>query len=272
MSMVKLIREILVLPLRLLLLVNRYLSVVDQYVLVKWTWKVGRGIGDGANYIIMTVEKFGLEAGRDLAHEILEETRSAVIACAISWREREEKNFDGVKEWIDLAEEMGCAESYHLLPVKLSMSHIIAEYDHAEIVEEILACNCLPMEYTYQALVNKAFLLFQAKQYQQVEEIIDHVLRIKNDEVCENMKAVLFLLRDEDAAAVKLLGKNKKRLSEVEYNANIGLAYITADRIDDSLDWLYQAVMAGYNHNEGHPAIKQIVDSERFAEYCAMRN
>ncbi len=260
------------LPLRLLFLVCRFLPVVDQYVLAKWTWKIGRGIGDGGNYVIKTVEKFGLQAGRDLAHEILKETRSAVIVCAITWREKEEKNYDAVKEWIDLAEEMGCEECYHLLPVKLGMSHIIAEYDHDEIVEEILACDCLPMEYTYQALVNKAFLLYKDKQYQEVEKIVDHVLRIKNDQVCENLKAVIFLLRNEDAAAVKLLGKNKKRLSEVEHNLNIGLAYITADRIDDSLDWLYRAVMAGYDHKEGHPAIKQIIDSARFADYCAMRN
>ncbi len=272
MSMVKLIREILVLPLRLLLLVNRYLSVVDQYMLVKWIWKVGRTTEAGFELVMMTVDKFGLEAGRDLAHDILKETKSARIVSGIIWEELAEKNYDAAKEWIGLAEEMGCEDCYHLFTVKISNSHMIREYGHAKVIEEMLACNYLPMEYTSMALLNKAYLLFKDKQCLEAEEIVDHMLKVRNDKAVENLKAIILLVRKEDTLAKKLLAKSKKRLSEIDYNLNIGQAYMSAGRFDESLEWLYKAVRGGYNHKEGHPGLRNIIDSKRFADYCAMRN
>lgn len=270
--MVKMIREILVLPLRLLLLVCRFVPVVDKYVLVKWIWKIGRSVEDGFQFLMMTIEKFGLQAGRDLAHEILEETRSAKIISGIAWHEMGEKNYAAVKEWVELAEEMGCEDCYHLLSVKLGVSHIVAEYDHSEIVEEILACNYLPMEYTHQALINKAYLLFKRKYYVEAEKIVDHILRIRNDHSSENLKAIIYLVRNEDSLAKKILGKSKKHLSEIDYNVNVAMTYFMAGRTDESMEWVYNAVMSGYNKEEGHPAIKNIIESDEFAEYCSMRN
>ncbi|MBW8015929.1 MAG: hypothetical protein FVQ82_07060 [Planctomycetes bacterium] len=257
---------------RLLLLVCRFFPVVDQYALVKWTWKVGRTTEDGFRLVMMTVEKFGLGAGRALAHEILQETRSAMIVYGIAHAERLEKNYDAAKEWIDLAEEMGCEDCYHLLSVKLGMSHKIAEYDHGEIVEEMLACNYLPMEYTHQALLNKAYLLFKERQYPKAEEIVDHILRIKKDLSAEYLKAEMCLIRNEDTLAKKLLAKSRKHLSEIDYNVNVALAYFAADRVDESMEWIYKAVRGGYKKEQGHPAIKYIIESDRFSEYCAMRN
>ena len=40
----------------------------------------------------------------------------------------------------------------------------------------------------------------------------------------------------------------------------------------DSIEWIYKAVRAGYKKEQGHPAIKDIIDSAKFADYCAMRN
>lgn len=270
--MEKIIREILVLPLRLLLLVNRFVPIVDRYTLVKWIWKVARSDKSGFELVMETVDRFGLQAGRDLAHGILNETKSAIIAFGIAHSERLENNYQAAKEWIDLAEEMGCEDCYHLLSVKLGISHMIEDYDHAEIVDEMLACNYLPMEYTYQALINKAFLLFKEDQHQKAEKIVDHILRIKNDQISENLKAIILLARKEDVLAKKLLAKSKKHLSELEYSLNVAQAYFTASRIDESMEWVYAAVMSGYNKDEGHPAIKNLIESEKFADYCAARN
>jgi tetratricopeptide (TPR) repeat protein len=270
--MTKLIREILVLPLKLLLLVTRFFPVVDRYALIKWIWKVGRTNEAGFELVMMTVDKFGLEAGRTLAHEILKETRSALIVYGIGLQEWLDKNYDAAKEWIDLGEEMGCEDSYYFLSLKLNLSHLIAEYNHGEIVEEMLACNYLPMEYTHQALLNKAYILFKEKQYHKAEEIIDHMIKVRNDQAAEYLKAELCLMRNEDTLAEKLLAKSRKHMSEVDYNINVALAYYAADRVDESMEWVYKAVNGGYNKEEGHPGIKYIIESDKFAEYCAMRN
>lgn len=270
--MVKLIREILVLPLKLLFLITRFVPVVDQYVLVKWIWKVGRTTEAGFEIVMMTVEKFGLEAGRDLAHEILKETKSAMIVHGIALQEWLEGDCDAAKEWIDLAEEMDYQDRYHLLSLKLTISHKIAEYDHAEIVEEMLTCNHLPMEYTCMALLNKAYLLFKEKQYHESEEIVDQMLKVRNDQAAEELKVIICLARNEDILAMKLLAKSKKRLSEIDYNISIALAYFMAGRIDESMEWVYNAVMGGYNKEEGHQAIKNLIESAKFADYCVMQN
>ncbi|MCF7954324.1 MAG: hypothetical protein K9M75_00845 [Phycisphaerae bacterium] len=219
-----------------------------------------------------TVDKFGLPAGRVLAHEILTETKSAMIISGIIWEELAERNYDAAKEWINLAEEIGCEDCYHLYAVKISNSYMIKEYGYEKMVDEILACNYLPMEYTCMALLNKASILFKDKQYQEAEEILDHMLKVRNDQNAEDLKAIICLARNEDELAKKLLAKSKKRLSDVDYNINVALAYFTASRIDESMEWVYNAVKGGYIKEEGHPAIKNLIESEKFAGYCAARN
>jgi len=270
--MTKIIREILVLPLRLLLLVTRFFPVVDQYTLAKWTWKIGRTNEDGCKVVMETIDKLGLPAGRVLAHEILTETRSAMIVSGIIWEELAEKNYVGAKEWINLAEEIGCEDCYHLYAVKISNSHMIKEYGHAKIVDEMLACNYLPMEYTNMALLNKAHLLFKAKRCEESEEIVDHMLKVRNDQNAEYLKAELCLVRNEDTLAMQLLAKRRKCMSEVDYNVNVAMAYYAAERVDEGMEWLYKAVSGGYNKEEGNPGIKYIIESAKFADYCAMRN
>ena len=103
--MEKIIREILVLPLRILLLITRFVPVVDEYALVKWIWRISRTDEYGFQMVMLTTRKFGLQAGRDLAHEILNETRSAMIVYGIALHEQMEKNYQAAKQWIDLAEE-----------------------------------------------------------------------------------------------------------------------------------------------------------------------
>ena len=105
-----------------------------------------------------------MEAARGIAREILAETRSAKVANVIAWQEMVERNYDAVKEWVALAEEIGCGDLDYLLLVKYYCCGHVEEYDIGEISEEILACNYLPMEYTREALVGKAGeLMFKAK-------------------------------------------------------------------------------------------------------------
>lgn len=271
--MVKLIRELVALPLRVLLLVCRFVPVVDQYALVKWIWKIGRDVEDGCSLIAMAGRKKDIEGARQWARGVLLETRSARVVYVISVLE--EMSGGGLKailDWIELAEELGCEDSYHLLPVKLNIAHKTEKYDRAEITEEMLACNFLPMEYTYQALAGKAVRLFQEGDYQKAEEIADHLLSVREDLFAGSLKAMICLGRNDDEPAHKFFGKCKKMLPAMNYYFTVAQAYLTANREDEAVEWLYGAVNAGYENKNGDPVIDRLLNSDKYAVYCAGRN
>lgn len=269
--MVRLIRELVVLPLRLLLLVCRFIPVADRYAIVKWVWRIGRRVEDGWKCLGMTIDRLGIEAGRDLAHEMLNETKSASIVYVIARQENERKNYDAVKEWIDLAEEMECEDLYHTLIVKFFCSYHIEEYDRDEITDEILALNYLPAEYTREALISKAGRLIKKEKLAEAEKIVDHMLCIKEGHQERFMKGMLCLYRDEDKVAVSHFSKARGGLPDNIFYSHLARTYLFHGREQEGMEWLLRAVSGGYDVQEGDP-LQDLAGSDKYAAYCARMN
>jgi len=273
--MIKIIRELVCLPLRLLLLVCRFVPIIDEYTLVKWIWQVGRRVEDGCRLIYMSVQKDGLESGREIAHRLLKETRSAQIVGVIGGLEGQYNSgrIIAVKDWIDLSEELNCKDQHLLMMLKLLCSVVLEEYDREAIVDEMLACNYLPMDDSRSALVEKADILLNNKCWQQAEKIADHLLCVKEDAYARYVKWVVSLQRSDHVQSEIHFAKSKGTELECEHSAMIGQGYLYLDREDEAMEWLYKAVKGGLQWPmQKQSPVGDMLKSQKFAEYCAGRN
>ena len=271
--MIKLIRKLVTLPLRLLLLLCRYFSVPGQYMLAKWIWKIGREVEDGCRLISSTGHRDGIQAVRVLAGQILTETRSAKIAVTIGFVERQyDPDCIAIKGWIDRAEELDCNDRQLLLILKFICSSHFQEYDIKQIIEEMLACKYLPMEYTWTALVEKGDILLSEKRWEEAEEIADHLLSVKEDPSARIIKWVLSLQRGDQRQAKNHLAKSQGNLPDPVYFSQVGQGYLYLGRDSEAMEWLYKAVKGGMQWRmEKESLIGHILQSEKFASYCRER-
>ena len=272
--MVKLIRELIVLPLRLLVLVCRIFPVVDQYALVKWIWRIGRGVEDGCTLISMTGQREGLGGARALAEQILSETRSARVAVTIGIMERQDDpGCIAIKGWIDLAEELDCKDNQLLLILKFVCSMHFPEYDIQQIVEEMINCKYLPMEYSRAALVEKGDILLGEKRWEDAELIADHLLCVKEDSHARLIKWIVSLQRGDHGHAEIHFAKSKGVMPEHLHSVMIGQGYLYLGRDDEAMEWLYKAVKGGLQWPmQKESPVGRMLKSEKFAVYCAGMN
>jgi hypothetical protein len=271
------IREILVLPLRLLLLLCRFVPVVDRYVLVKWIWKISRKVDDGCSLVNMTM--YGTEAkeansaaAKLLAEEVFSVTRSAQAMEALAGFEISNKNYIGANDYIVKAEQAGCDDMHHLLMIKLYCAEHLDEYQSEEIVEEMLSCNCLSMAHTREALLAKANILLDKNDYTAAEEIADHLLAVREDAYARYFKGIVSLNRNQDETARSNFLKSRGNMPKEEFHAVIGMTYINNGRKQEGMEWLFKAVNAGFNVTQGNGVLWEVYNSKEYADYCAMRN
>ncbi|MBW8034780.1 MAG: hypothetical protein FVQ79_03775 [Planctomycetes bacterium] len=272
--MIKLIRELVVLPLRLLVLVCRIVPVFDQYALVKWIWKIGRAVEDGCTLISMIGQKEGLEAAQVLAGQILTETRSARVAVVIGIMESQNNpDFISIKGWIDRAEELDCDDGQLLLILKFVCSMHFPEYNNKQIVDEMIACKYLPMEYSRAALVEKADILCSEKRWEEAELIADHLLCVKEDSHARIFKWIVSLQRADHGQAEIHFAKSKGNIPEHYHSALVGQGYLYLGRDDEAMGWLYEAVKGGLRWPmQKESPVGRMLQSDKFAAYCAGRN
>lgn len=271
--MLKLIRKLVTLPLRLLLLLYRFIPELCQYMLVKWIWTIGREVEDGCRLINLAGQRKGLEAARVLAGQILTETRSARIAITIGFVEREhDPDCIAIKGWIDRAEELDCTDRQLLLILKFICSNYFPEYDIKQVIEEMLACKYLPMEYSRAALVEKADILLSEKRWEEAEEIADHLLGVKEDPSARIIKWILSLQRSDKRRAAIHFAKSQGNLPDPVYFSQVGQGYLYLGRDSEAMEWLYKAVKGGMQWRmEKESLIGYILQSEKFAAYCRER-
>ena len=248
--------------------------MVDQYALVKWIWKIGRGVEDGCSLISLAGQREGLEAAQVLAEQILTETRSARVAVVIGLMERQDNsNYAAVKGWIGRAEELGCKDNQLLLVLKYICSMHFSEYDREQIVDEMIECKYLPMEYSHAAFVEKAGMLLDEKSWGLAEQIADHLLCVKEDPQARVIKWIVSLQRADHREAEIHFARSKGGLPEHFHSAMIGQGYLCLGREDEAMEWLYNAVKGGLRWPmQKDSPVGRMLKSEKFAVYCTARN
>ncbi len=206
-------RQLLAAPFKILLFVLGFFHVFPPF-LVRIIWRLGGEI-DYATRLIGAIGKKDLAAARKEAEALLQQTRDSRIAATIILYEFYIcHNAEAVHRWVMLAEELECSCSELLLQGKLLLCNRIDGYEVEDIVGQILSRNDLPMNYTSLAYAEMADKHIENKQWEQADEILDHVLSIENHAISHGLKWIT-----ETAQ-----GNPEKGLSHLEQYRKAGFA------------------------------------------------
>lgn len=272
--MITFIRQLLAVPLKLLLWLCGYFPIFNKLSLQEKIFFLTRDADDGMMLIWLTGQKQGIESARAKAERMLEKCQSAKISNMMAMLEWQQ-NSDCVaaEKWVSSAKENDYADRHILYLAEYIFSQRFEEYNQEQIVNEMLACNYLPADYTRIALLAKQDMLLEKKQWQEAEEIVDRMLSIKEEPSVRLSKWVICLAREDQVQADKHIAAAKSKLSAEDFNSSVGEGYLYLGDEVRAMESFYEAVKQGskFEGLRRDSMLGRMLHSERFREYCAER-
>jgi len=203
--MMRWLGQLVVLPLKLLLIVVSIIPVFDRLPLYKAIWALTRDPYYGRNLILLLAHRKGLEAARSLAEEAFIACPDGSIAAMIGQIELEAAcDPDRATAWLDRANEYpGLKNPDGLLPLELSLSPLVPNLDCRRVVDSILARKDLSMDLTRVALITKAQLDLKAGQWDRALQIADQLLAVSDIPRAHWIRWVAYSASQEPAVAAQ---------------------------------------------------------------------
>ena len=188
--MINFARQLIAAPIRLLLLICRFLPIFNKLVLVEILWFLSQQAEDGSALVALTASAKGIQAADEKAEKILQQTGDARIAETIAWLQVNiNRDLNAASQWIQRASREGFKNTEMLGRVELFLSRYVDEYDTQEVVERILSRNDLPMQFTRDALLWKGQLLLEQTRWEQAKEIAARMLSIEENKFARKLLA-----------------------------------------------------------------------------------
>ena len=255
-------------PVRLLATIFVWVKIIDPTKLWKTVWKLTRSSDDGCALLsCMCREQIGNETRRT-AEEIIAQTKDCSAASLMGFTEmRQAQGVDAAKKWVEVAGRHDCTNPEMMLYLKL----IISEREgvaSSETIEQILARNDLPGDFTRAALFLKAHKLSEQKRWKEAEKIADMILGIEENVDARMIKWSACLSRGDQKCAEVNLQEAKKQCPAHFFNVLVAQGYLFLGDIEKAMEWLYKARQEGFELQEGRSPIGVLAHSENFQKYC----
>jgi len=174
--MLSFLRELAVVPLRLASFACGIVPVFDKVVLAKITWNITGNIEDACAYLTLHISTYSVQVSRELAQQLLQQSRDAKIAMIMSVAENQATEISQAKQWIVQAQEMGCVNQDFLLYPKVILSGLGTNY---ELADEIISNNSLPMNFSHLGYLLKCHQLIFEEQLEEANELAKKMLSIQ---------------------------------------------------------------------------------------------
>ncbi len=173
------IRELIAVPLRIIIWLCSVVAIFDTVALSKLLFKLTNNIEDALSYLNLYITKNSLEAAREIAEKLLCDTRNSRVAMVMSLAENDAHNFSESRSWILKAKEGNCSDQDFLLLPELMISISTNNIDYL-IVDEIISRNDLPMQFSTMAYCLKCSHLFFTGELEDAHTIATKILDIQD--------------------------------------------------------------------------------------------
>jgi hypothetical protein len=244
--MISFLRELAALPLMLLFWACHFLRLPAKTNFAALVWKVGRDPQWANTWIMLVCQQEGINAARRLAEQLLDQHKDARIAHYIGTIELMfQKDPAAADRWIRVAELAGCRNQEELLYLKLLLAGHIHSYNADRIIEEILARNDMPMDYSRAARLAQVQMWLGRGQWQKADEILDAMLKIENVPTCYIFKWATSLAQGRSKQADENLSVAQKSLGGPQFLFYKALGWLYLGREDQAKTALEQAISAG---------------------------
>lgn len=273
--MLSFFRELLAVPLRLLLFVCGMVEIVDKIVVAKWVWGLTGEPDDAVAFLGASLQKNGLEASKELAEELLLHTRDAKIANLIACYELNSHSYDEIQRWIDKAVELECKNQELLLWVKFYASLPNEAVSSELILDEMIERNDLPSHYSETAWGLKSWRLVCDGEWEKAEFYANRVLEIKDNWWALLARMAIEVNRGEESKVDRILEKAERKAKQDLGSCEKSLLFIARALAivgykERACEYLYE-VRGDIEAVREDELLSELAESEMFKEYCAGR-
>jgi len=166
------------LPFRFFAELGGVVRVFDVTSLRKIIWKLTGSSDDCCAAILGMCKNGPTEQARQIARKTMVQTKDCGPAAMMGLMELQHNQDLEAARWIEMAEEIGCENLEMLLYLKFVIGARAGQMDE-RVIDEIILRNDLPGYYSQAALLGKAGMFAERKQWGQAEEIADKILLIE---------------------------------------------------------------------------------------------
>ena len=248
--MINFIRNLIAAPLRIVFWICGFFHAVNRLTLARIIWNITGDVADGSNAIILTANSEGMDSACKVALKVLEETLDASAALMMGQLEVHARcDVRAAFDWIKKAKQMNCKNTESLLKLELMIGDTVDQIDTEQVVEQILARNDLPGDYTKAALVTRAELFLKEKKWDAAEKIADRILLIEEYPYARMIKWVVATASGNNDQAQMNFEKIGNNVTPTDLYINLALGWYYLGRMDKAKEQLAQCIKNGMNPN-----------------------
>lgn len=241
----RLVRQILTAPLKLVLFVCAFFPGVNQLTLIGMVWQIGREPEYAWRYIGLTGTKKGIEAAREAADVIFKECPTDQVAGIMGVMEYRENNLDRAKEWLEKGKRCPQKNPESLLWLELNLADLQDKYNTQALITKILSRNDLSMNCSRMALATQAELFLRARKWNDADAVLERIFRVEDIPGIRWMKWTIAKARGNEAEAEKQLRLAKTKGYKGVGNINLALGWYYLGDIEKTRQNLAKAQQDG---------------------------
>lgn len=245
--MMRWLGQVVALPLKILLILVSIVPVFDRFPLYRAIWALTRDPYYGRNLILLFAQRKGLEAARSFAEEAFAICPDGSIPAMIGQIELEAAcDLDRAATWLDGAKSYpGLENPDGLLPLELSLSHIVPNMDCRRIINSILDRKDLSMDLTRLALITSAQLDLKAGQWDRALQAADQLLSVSDVPLAHWVRWVGYSANMEPSVADKEFQRFSVNSLGPLYDAIMASGYLYLGNRNRCLEHLLKARQSG---------------------------
>jgi hypothetical protein len=244
--MISFLRELAALPIKLLFWICHFLRLPAKLNMAALVWKISREPSWANTWIMLMYQQEGMGGARRLAEQLLDRYKDARVAHQIGTMELMfQKDPAAADKWIRIAETMNCRHQEELLYLKLLLAEHISLYNADHIVQELLARNDMPMEYSRAARLAQTEIWLRKGQWQKADEILDAMLKIESMPMFYIYKWITSLAMGRSKQADDNLSAAQRSFGGPQFLFYEALGWFYLGREDLAKTLLEQAIRGG---------------------------
>lgn len=176
------LRELIAVPIRILLWLTNMVPVVNPVAISKLLWETSGLVEDGEIFLKHLIDTQGIEDGRQAADAMFAHTNDARFMAVIAYTEYAAGNIDAAQQWVDLAHKQGSWNPERLLLVEFLIANSRRDnIKMREYAQMMYDRNDLPMEYSAIAHPLKAYTLLKDGNFTESAQTAKRILSIRED-------------------------------------------------------------------------------------------
>jgi hypothetical protein len=271
----KLVRQALTAPVKLVLFVCSFFPKVNQLPLIGMVWRIGREPEFAWRYIGLIGAKKGIEAAREMADKVFNECPTDRVAGMMGTLEYNQYNLTGAKDWLEKGKKCPENNPELLLWLELNLAEHLSEYNMQEVIMRILSRNDLSMSCSRLAMLTQAEIFLRSAKWDEADAILERILRIEDMPSIRWMKWTIAKARGDEIEAERQLKLASTKIHKKVPNIYLAIGWYYLGDIGKTQQYLTMAQEDGFTKQkiiQINPELKSVLEMDNFNQKAEEAN